>query len=178
MKLYYKLLLLYNFIRCFIGLYYNIADYTTIVQSPYTGLIQIYFLLSWAILLYLIYGSIKLLNNKLLNNRLLIFMLLFQFIWAICYISITSKPYMYIWYDFGICIFIYNCFFSYQYINNKNLQINNKFNNNEFNNNEFNNNEFNNNEFNNNEFNNNEFNEYEFNINNNRLINSVDYQDL
>ena len=161
MKLYYKLLLLYNFIRCFTGLYYYISDFITIVQSPYSTLIQIYFLLSWMILAYLGYSVVR-----ILNNRVLLFMLAFQFMWGICYIGITSKPYKYICYDFGICIFIYNCFFMYQYIYNKNLQINN--NDDEFNINE--NRLFNTVDYPDNLMNPNDYPD--------RLINSIEYQDL
>lgn len=161
MKLYYKLLLLYNFIRCFTGLYYYITDFITIVQAPYSTLIQIYLLISWAILVYLGYSIMR-----TLNNRVLLFMLAFQFMWGISYISITSKPYSYINYDFGICIFIYNCFFMYQYIDNKNIQINN--NHDEFNINE--NRLFNTVDYPNNLMNPNDYPD--------RLINSIEYQDL
>jgi len=123
------------------------------VQSPYSVLIQIYLLLSWAILAYLGYSVMR-----TLNNRVLLFMLAFQFMWGICYISITSKPYIYICYDFGICIFIYNCFFGYQYIYNKKIQIMNQNGENEFDTNQ-----------------DPLFNSADY---PDRLINTVDYQDL
>ena len=121
MDFHYKLLLFYNFIRCFIGLYYHIFNLIKIIDLPYSGMIHLYFILSWAILLYLIYSSVKSLNNKFL-----LFMIAFQFIWGICYISITPKLFVYICYDAGINIFIYYCFLSYQLWYNKKLQNLNK----------------------------------------------------
>ena len=122
MNLLTKLLILYTGIRSLYSSIEYIRHFITIIQLPYTLLIQTYYVCTLIVFMYLCSGI-----KCIINNTCLFVMSVIQLLIGIFYLGLTNQVYMFILYD----LFINTCILSgfmiyYNYSIERQLQDNHK----------------------------------------------------